>query len=295
MTTGLIRFKTSDGYELHGMLWLPNAAPVKAILHVHGLAGNFYENRFVHAIAADAISRGFAFLSFNNRGHDYISDSIREIGSEIESVRIGGAYEKFGDCLLDIDAALGVITKHGIKQVVLEGHSSGANKVVYYQSQRKNPCIRGLVLISPCDDVGLQFDATKERAGDLLLYANSMVAQGKGNSLMPDGSFFTYPMSAATFVDYFSPGSAQDVFPYRNPEADFSALGSIHVPILVTFGEAGDYVLQPLEDTCSLLKKKALRTASFGSAIISGASHTYLGREDMLATKIIDWASLLTP
>lgn len=294
MTTEFIRFKTADGFELHGLLSNPrNQKATRVIIHVHGLAGNFYENRFVHEIAARAISEGIAFFSFNNRGHGHISDILRETEIGIESVRLGGAYEKFHDCLFDIDAALAFMSKTGIQEVVLQGHSSGANKIVFHHSQRNDSIVKGLVLISPCDDVGLQHDATMEKAADLLELAQKMVAEGKGSVLMPDGSFFTFPMSASTYVDYFRPGSDQDVFPYRNPNDNFPALGSVQVPILVTFGQRGDYVLGSLEETCDLLKRKAKKSPSFRSTLISQASHTYSGKEDALATEIISWVGRL--
>jgi pimeloyl-ACP methyl ester carboxylesterase len=96
-------------------------------------------------------------------------------------------------------------------------------------------------------------------------------------------------MSASTFCDYFGPNAAQDVFPYRAPTGDFKALASITVPILVTFGKEKDALLIPAEEACNLLKQKAVRSANVQCALIEGASHSYLGREEALARVVADW------
>ena len=51
MKTSLHRITTSDGIELVGLLYEPEVATKKILVHVHGMAGNFYENKFLDAIA----------------------------------------------------------------------------------------------------------------------------------------------------------------------------------------------------------------------------------------------------
>jgi pimeloyl-ACP methyl ester carboxylesterase len=153
--------------------------------------------------------------------------------------------------------------------------------------------VKGLVLISPCDDVALQHDATKERASELLDLAKQLISDGKGTQLMPDGSYYSYLMSAKTFYDYFGPNADQDVFRYRKPDDEFQALASITVPIFVTFGGKNDAVLIPVGDACDLLKRKAINCPNFSSALIDGATHSYLGQEEPLAKEIMNWVGKL--
>ena len=65
----LVRIQTSDGIELDGLYCEAEGASGPAVIHIHGMAGNFYESRFVDAIADRLASLGIAFLTANNRGH----------------------------------------------------------------------------------------------------------------------------------------------------------------------------------------------------------------------------------
>ncbi len=288
--TSVVRMFTSDGLELHGLLFMPpDKRPEAGIVHIHGLAGNFYENRFIYVMAREAIARGMAFLAFNNRGHDYISDINKETDGIYDSISGGGAFEIVAECVHDIDAAIDVLLREGVATIFLQGHSSGANKAVFYLSQAKRSPVKGLVLISPCDDVALQHNATGDRAPQLLKLAQEMIADGKGMELMPEGSYFSYPMSAKTFFDYFGPESDQDVFPYRTPSSEFKRLASIDIPIFVTFGGKKDALLIPPGEAEAMLKSKATSSPSVVSAIIEGATHSYLNCEELLTEQVMLW------
>lgn len=106
--------------------------------------------------------------------------------------------------------------------------------MVFYQSQRKDEGVRGEILLSPNDDIGLQRNALGEDFGDVLENALAMVEEGSGDTLMPEGSFFSYPISARTYIDYFGPGSSRDTFPFRNPQAEFEDLSTIDSTFAVT-------------------------------------------------------------
>jgi alpha-beta hydrolase superfamily lysophospholipase len=258
-------------------------------VHVHGLAGNFYENRFVYAIAQRAIDSGIGFLTFNNRGHDYISDVNREGTSGVDSVRAGAAFEKFSDCVHDIDAAVALLIARGITTTFLQGHSTGANKVAFYCDTARHDAVKGIALISPCDDIALQHDSVQGRAAEVLNRAAELVAQGNSEAMMPDGSFYNYPMSASTFYDLFRDGADQDVFPYRLPSGGFEAVSRIDVPIFVSFGKKSDGLLIPADEACRILKEKAVSSPSVTCKLIDEASHSYLGQEYALADEVIAW------
>lgn len=293
MITRILRFITADGLELHGMLFSPDAKTSLAIVHVHGLAGNFYENRFLYTIAEHAINAGFNFFSFNNRGHDYFSDSSRLVDGSWESERIGAAFERFKECIVDIDAAILALEREGFSQFVLQGHSTGANKVVYHLAQRNPIAVIGTVLISPCDDIALREQHAGRESGVRVAEASALVEAGTPRVLMPDGSFFDYPMSAQTFHDYFQPGAVSDVFPYRLPNGEFTAVAALRVPLFFTFGGESDYVLGSLEETCKLLASRAVNCRRVDWAVIPDTGHTYSGKEADLASSIMRWIGTL--
>jgi alpha-beta hydrolase superfamily lysophospholipase len=159
------RFRTSDGLELQGLYVPAGDAPANGVvLHVHGLDGSFYENRFIDAVAAVYNRHGLDFLTFNNRGHDYISDILVEeaAGGPATYRQAGGMYEVLEECVADIAAAAGFARGRGCRRVLLEGHSHGALKVLYYLVRARDPAVSGLVLMSPSDD----FATARAQYGD---------------------------------------------------------------------------------------------------------------------------------
>jgi alpha-beta hydrolase superfamily lysophospholipase len=124
MKVSLQRITAKDGLELQGLLFEPNEKTDKVLIHIHAWIGNFYENKFLDLIAKEAVSNGFAFFTFNNRGAGIITDFIKKNKSELKYVRIGGSLEKFEDCIIDINAAVDFLDRKGYGNMVLEGHST---------------------------------------------------------------------------------------------------------------------------------------------------------------------------
>lgn len=145
MRQELVRINSIDGIEQPGVLSTPNVNTDKVVIHVHGLNGNFYENRFLDILAKTYIDKNYAFLTFNNRGRDFITELLK--GDE--PTIIGGSLERFKDCILDIDGVVNWVKERGYREIILEGHSYGCNKVLYYYNQKKDENIKKIVLLAP--------------------------------------------------------------------------------------------------------------------------------------------------
>src|SRR5258708_4101905 len=124
MKTTFTRVVTEDKLILQGLLYEPDQKTDKIILHVHGMAGNFYENKFLDVMAKTFTDNGWALLVPNTRGHDFISD-FPVAGEKEEYKRIGNFREKFEECVLDIKAWLDFASTENYRDVVLQGHSLG--------------------------------------------------------------------------------------------------------------------------------------------------------------------------
>ena len=72
MKLELVRINSSDGIQLPGILYTPESNTKRIVIHIHGLNGNFYENNFLDEISKSYTNRGYAFLTFNNRGRGFI-------------------------------------------------------------------------------------------------------------------------------------------------------------------------------------------------------------------------------
>jgi pimeloyl-ACP methyl ester carboxylesterase len=295
-TGELCRFASSDGLELSGFLASPaSQASDVALVHAHGLAGNFYENSFIDVLADYLTGLGLSFLTFNNRGHDYIADVV-EYGPDAayaQSRRMGGAYELFGECEHDIAGAIAFCRSKGSKAIILQGHSNGAAKVAYYASRHADPDVIGLVLLSPSDDMALQRQNLGNRYETVLKEARKRVKEGRGWELMPRGSF-GYPMSAATYVDSFDSGAALGLFNLAETDRNsFPELNRISLPVLLALGTVGEGYLGTAEDYQTAIRTQMSSAKGFEGIILEGAPHNYRGHDEALSRGICDWTTRL--
>ena len=282
----LVRIEAGDGMELVGLYAAPPGGTARrAILHTHGLAGNFYENRFVASVCDAVLAKGVAFLVTNNRGHDYLADNLKGSGVDTTYEPGGSTRDIIEDCVHDVSGGAAFLAERGHDEIYFEGHSLGCSKIVYYLSEVGHPGCAGLILISPPEIFGLQEDRMESSLEEVLARARALVSDGKGDALVEVGR--DVPYSAATFVSMFGDPSATDIFPFRlGSDGDYRRLASVSCPILVTYGDIEEAVNVPVGDAASLIKKKATSAPRVESVIVRGANHTYWGHEGELATAI---------
>lgn len=266
-------------------MYHPEKQTKKALLHIHGMGGNFYENRFLDFMADELNKNSYAFLSINTRGHDIIAD-FPVAGSEEKYKRIGNAYEKFEECLLDIKPAIDFLEEKGYDDITLCGHSLGAVKVAYYMAKTQDPRIKRLILMSPPDMVGL---AEKESYHDgLLKQAQQMISGDKGGELLSQKVWDCYYLSANTYADFSTRNNPIDIFNTYDKEKN-SLLNEIRIPTLTFLGEKDDAAILPQKDALEVIKSKATNAPVFDIDIIEGAPHSYFGREKEMAACITNW------
>lgn len=292
MLANTLEIKAVDGTKMKALLY-GTGSNSSVIIHVHGMAGNFYENAFIEVIAMKCIEKGIDFLCFNNRGHDYIADCERVTEEGTESFSGGGAYEVFDDCVFDIEGAIRWALSQGYTNIYIEGHSSGANKIAYsYNAMNLSEVelkkIKGLIFISPCDDIGIFEAEVKEAARKKSIeLAKAFVNAGKENELMPLGTFFDYLLSAKTFLDCFADNSSLDMFPYRKGTIAGGRVAKINVPLLILFGNNGDFILQEINEIKRMYEEIELENCIV--QVIEGANHSYKNCEQELSESILTW------
>ena len=283
----LVTVITDDGLELQGLYCLPACKPTLAILHVHGLAGNFYENRFVASVGGEAMERGAAFLTVNTRGHDYVTDILRDVGGKQDYVSGGGAHELLEDSLYDLEAWCRFLRSEGLGDIVLEGHSTGAVKVVHYSAQLEGLAPKGLILLSPSDDIGVQKAKLGSRYEEVLATAGAQIERGLGDQMMPDEAF-EYPVSARTYVDLFGVSSLNGILDLGALGAEDGLLSAIDSPVLVLFGTEAEAIPVSPAEYLEVLTR-ALCSSDVSTAIVAGAPHNYLGFETEVASIVGAW------
>ena len=283
MKQELIRINSIDGIEMVGILYEPEEKSNKIVIHVHGLCGNFYENRFLDILAKSYTNKGISFLTFNNRGTNFISELLKGNNFEI----IGGCYERFIDCLLDIEGAINYVKEKGYNNIILEGHSYGCNKVIYYYNKKKDNSISKIVLLAPCDipQECAKF-LGKEEYEIAKRESTRLINEGKQRKLINFSVNANGKISAGTYYNDFLPDGENDFIRYKDGEnSKNKILNSIDIPVLIVFGDADECVLTENIETVKGYLNKNIKNSNI--QIINGADHSYTDKYEELG-KIIE-------
>lgn len=303
----LTRIKTSDGITLEGIVVLPKRKgniprPKRpgsrrqrrlgtALIWLHGLTSRFSSGQtLIKALSSLCAKNQIAYFKFNTRGHEIVS-----LGSKKKKY-IGAAFEKFEECVRDIDAVIRFAKKLGYKKIILAGHSTGANKALYYQYKKKNPAVKGILL------AGAISDMSAWRTGDpkKMSRAIKIAKRAKTKDTLLPQEYGTY--SASRYLSLFEAGHAEDVFPYHNPRASWKELKSVRVAVAVIIGSKDQHLDRPAKNLIETFRKNAQSThpsfakqnlggqaKSFSGIIIKGANHGFQKHEQELSRDIMKW------
>ena len=274
----IVYTRSEDGYFLEGVAISPTG-PTRdvAVVAVHGHTGTFYRPSLVLSGRALA-ERGYACISGNNRGHDFGTVLSDQQGRN----RLGGAaWEAFGESPMDLGAWLSYAEGLGYSQLALMGRSLGALKVAYYQAKRQDPRVMALIAVSPPLRAGVTKLEIAERA-------RSMVAEGRGQELMPWGTFRAGAgtLSAQTQAEHTDLNL--DVYGDHTPNP---LVASIRCPILATLGTEETWV--GTASDLETIRRNATSAARVDTRLFEGADHNYVGHEAALGTAIADWLDSL--
>lgn len=283
----LTEIVTKDDLVHQGIFYKPAKLGKKAVLWMHGLSGNFYSNVTLMAEFRKQCEQfGFGFASFNNRGHDLIS-GLRKIDSEkpkgYTHAPGGAGQEIFENCVYDIDAGVDFLVKQGFKEVILVGHSTGANKICYYAGTTINSHVSGIILASPLSD-RLNPEGLPPWWG--LFLAKFLMIIGRGDRLITGYSFF--PGTPKRFLSLFTPRSNEDTFDYGDKNPEMKSYSKIKKPLLIILSGADESMDRPAEKIKSVFDTKTT-AQKYKSIIIPHASHNFNGKEKEFVKRVIDW------
>lgn len=270
---------TQDHVPLAGAFVEPRGRKNVAIIWLHGLTSSFATGQPLMKELSDACQHaGIGYFKFNTRGHDIAVRGGRKL--------VGTGFENFSDCLKDIDAMVRFVRSRGYQRVVLAGHSTGANKALYYAAKRHARILSGIILAGPISDVaGLRHDVGQKELDRRIALAKRLFAKNK-QALMPLPGFHG---TAARYLSLYEPGHAEDTFPYYNPRARWTALRSVRQPIAVIIGSKDGHLDRPVPEFLQAFAVHAMRAKSFSSLAIKGADHGFHGKEKALAATIMAW------
>jgi pimeloyl-ACP methyl ester carboxylesterase len=281
----MLRFTTKDGLIMDGFL-MPSPKPSACVIHVHGMTGNFYGSDLQFAMASRLNKKGVSLFTINTRGHDIVSSiyqtRARLKRSRSKHLKLGTSLERFEDCRFDIDGAIRELGKLGYKKFFLSGHSTGCQKITYYQYKSSNSNVKGLILLAP----GSDYDANKKNLGrrfnSTIDMCKRLVRQGKGKTLdvVPSG------LSAKRFLSAVDLSNVEArLFDYNGP---LKEIRDIKAPVLAIFGSKEESALRPVKEYMEILERRRAGKP-FSYSIINGAKHSFKKHEDDVAEIASCW------
>lgn len=282
----LVKTSTSDGLILHGY-YVPSESKQTAVLQIHGLEGNFYENNFTFSFADAFEANNIAYLSSNNRGNGkdtYFNTTNDDI------VRVGSRYELLEDAHLDISAWIKFLLDQGYQNIILMGHSAGTVKAVRYlfEGEYKDK-VSKLVLLAPIDTLAYRISHGRTNIETYLEKAKEKITEGNGEELITQ-DFDHDILSYQTFISWYQRNDFGKMFEFCDKNYDFSLIKQISIPTKIIVGSKDEYFHpsnpnNPQEAMDILLKN----IPNSEGIIIDGAEHCYTSYEDILTKEVIDF------
>jgi alpha-beta hydrolase superfamily lysophospholipase len=283
----LHKIYSTDGIELDSILFEPIKKTKKIIIHVHGKEGHFVQNHFVSVMGNTYPESGYAFLTFNNRGHDYMADLLKKSASGFEWTQGGSMFDTIEDFSLDINGIIHYVKSLGYSEIILQGHSIGPHKICYYITHEPRHGIAKIILLSTADTQYL-FDAQVVDWRKYSLYAKKLISENKGTNLMPVHLWSDCPVSANTFWNYTKPDNNLFVFNFSHPKEQFKNFDHVTLPILVVNPENDFSTDVPQQEAMKMLQQHTI-SKKFEMKIIPNAIHNFLSKEDELIQAIVSW------
>ncbi len=283
---------TYDGLNLQAIYW-ESGKKDTCIVCTHGMSGNIIENYFAEILGEELSKKNYAFIYGHNRGYNHINDIKTSIDSKDggnETKRYGTTYERFEECIFDIDLWVNKAKELGYKSIILMGHSLGCNKIIHYLSKKKCEGITKVILASPPDMVGLaKLKKYQPNYLQLLKEAKKNVSKKQPRKILSTTLWNWYNLSSQTFLDLFEDNCPADNLPLLRLPTSFCELSHINIPIFAILGEHDDIIIRSLDKDLNTIKMKAINCPNFKSVVLKGANHVYGNKERELSQLLLKW------
>ena len=273
---------TKRGSVLNGVLFRNDDGKSDTVLiAITGIHGNFYSNPFYYNIGS----------TLNNGGIDFIYAQTNDAFNRIETFNtktgkaeiIGSYNEYFSYTDDDIDAYLNFAESQGYLNVILAGHSLGANKVIYYLSRHHDKKrVSHFLLLSPANLEWLMKGVTVQEKN----IVRSMHDNGKGKDMLPFAFMGWVPCIADTAYDWLFSDTLNNV--HVEADKDFSQVAEITHTGALLIGTYDNFTYGDPSGFLSNINSH-MPTASENKLIfIEKTGHTYQRKEQETAERILE-------
>ncbi len=288
-----VYFETEDGVELIGLLHEPENKTDKIVIAIHGMQSNCMKKRD-DVLAEEITKNNISYFCFNNRGHDLVNSITKKQDGKAVKILSGASLENIEDCYYDIKAAILKMLEKEYKEIYLQGHSLGCTKIVYTYTKMKKQNeiellnkIKSIILLSMVDiPVAINFFFQND-VNELILYMEEEQRKGNGKKVISvQGAIL--PMCPDTFLNFVKNNKNIDFAKYGDNSYDFKELNGIEIPLFMRWGNKNELIMQEADKLVKMMKNK-IKNKVCDIGYIDGAGHNYRGKENELASQIINF------
>ena len=273
---------TKRGSVLNGVLFRNDDGKSDTVLiAITGIHGNFYSNPFYYNIGS----------TLNNGGIDFIYAQTNDAFNRIETFNtktgkaeiIGSYNEYFSYTDDDIDAYLDFAESQGYLNVILAGHSLGANKVIYYLSRHHDKKrVSHFLLLSPANLEWLMKGVTVQEKN----IVRSMHDNGKGKDMLPFAFMGWVPCIADTAYDWLFTDTLNNV--HVEADKDFSQVSEITHTGALLIGTYDNFTYGDPSGFLSNINSHMPTESENKLIFIEKTGHTYQRKEQETAERILE-------
>lgn len=275
-----ISVPTDRGVLLNGVLFSAATKTKTVVIAITGIHGNFYSNPFYFTVAETLTKNGVDFIyaqtcdAFGRIETYNVKTKKKEV--------IGSWNENFDDTNDDVGAYVRFAVASGYTQIVLAGHSLGANKVIHYLAETHDARVGHFLFLSPANITWL----TSQVTWDEKECVRHLVEKGKGQTLLPFPLLGWIECVADTAWQWLFTDTLNNV--HVEADKDFSQVSRIqHSGGMIigtydnfTYGKPTEF-LRTINDHMPTAKENTL-------LFIQGTGHTYQGKDQELSMDILN-------
>lgn len=281
----LTQVTTSDGVDLAGVVIEARGRKRAAMVWIHGLTSSFDRGQRLMGLMSAACRRqGIGYFKFNTRGH-HLSSWGHKAGTFS-----GSSHERFRDCIKDIRAVIALARRRGYDRIILAGHSTGAQKALFYAVSTRDRRVRALLLAGPASDIAGELKHVTTRTLLSRVALATKQARHHPNDFVPAS---WGPWTYQRYVSLFTPGSVEETFPYHRLGGRWTYLRRNRLPLVMISGERDEYLDRPANELMSYFRSRAIGTKRFTGIVIPGAGHGFQQHEARFVAAVSRWVRRL--
>lgn len=282
-----IKTTTSDDLIFTGQLSESSKKTSTIIIHIHGMSGDIYTNSYYSLMHEYYPNNGIAFLTGEHRGTHSITQMLLKDGGV---KNCGNTYEIFEDCTQDIQAWINKAKELDYTDIWLQGHSLGPSKIAYYMNQNPDPAVKGLILLSPSDMIGLVHDPEGKKDHDICIKeAQMLIKEDKSSQILSHDLWGAYKLSARTYVNFFGEGSNTAIFNFADDSFGWEKVHNIRIPVIAFTGTKDDGIVPVMDPykAMEMLESQLISSHKKKTIVFENAEHSFDGFGERIVKEVV--------